>query len=89
MRRSQAEKLKPSVRRGHSTTVKAANRVAKVAKRRSETMTVKPSGRDSKISKIEESLADGRRVLEIEARAVQSLVDRLDAKFAKAVQLLV
>jgi arabinose-5-phosphate isomerase len=52
-------------------------------------MTVKPSGRDSKISKIEESLADGRRVLEIEARAVQSLVDRLDAKFAKAVQLLV
>ncbi|HSA84962.1 MAG TPA: KpsF/GutQ family sugar-phosphate isomerase [Nitrospira sp.] len=52
-------------------------------------MTVKPSGREVKAAKMEESLADGRRVLEIEARAVQSLVDRLDAKFAKAVDLLV
>lgn len=52
-------------------------------------MTLKPSGRASKAAKMEESLADGRRVLEIEARAVQSLVDRLDARFAKAVELLV
>ena len=33
------------------------------------------------------SLAEGRRVLKIEARAVQALVDRLDAQFAKAVDL--
>ncbi|OQW33640.1 MAG: D-arabinose 5-phosphate isomerase [Nitrospira sp. SG-bin1] len=38
---------------------------------------------------MEESLADGRRVLDIEARAVQALTARLDAKFAKAVDLLV
>ncbi len=47
------------------------------------------SGRASKTEKTVSSLADGRRVLEIEARAVQSLVDRLDAKFAKAVDVLV
>ncbi|MBH0201873.1 MAG: KpsF/GutQ family sugar-phosphate isomerase [Nitrospira sp.] len=52
-------------------------------------MTVKPSSRESKSSRAEESLADGRRVLEIEARAVLALIERLDAKFAKAVQLLV
>ncbi|ALA59701.1 KpsF/GutQ family sugar-phosphate isomerase [Nitrospira moscoviensis] len=34
------------------------------------------------------SLGDGKRVLEIEARAVQALIDRLDNKFAKAVDLL-
>lgn len=34
------------------------------------------------------SLAEGRRVLKIEARAVQALVDRLDAQFDKAVDLL-
>ena len=34
------------------------------------------------------SLAEGRRVLRIEARAVQTMVDRLDAQFAKAVDLL-
>jgi arabinose-5-phosphate isomerase len=34
------------------------------------------------------SLGDGKRVLEIEARAVQALIDRLDSKFAKAVDLL-
>lgn len=34
------------------------------------------------------SLGDGRRVLEIEARAVQALIDRLDSKFAKAVDVL-
>ena len=34
------------------------------------------------------SLAEGRRVLEIEARAVQALIERLDDQFAKAVDLL-
>ena len=34
------------------------------------------------------SLAEGRRVLRIEARAVQTLVDRLDSQFGKAVDLL-
>ncbi len=34
------------------------------------------------------SLDEGRRVLTIEARAVQALVERLDDKFAKAVDLL-
>ena len=34
------------------------------------------------------SLAEGRRVLRIEARAVQTLVDRLDVQFANAVDLL-
>jgi len=35
------------------------------------------------------SLDEGRRVLEIEARAVQALIQRLDEKFTKAVDLLV
>jgi arabinose-5-phosphate isomerase len=34
------------------------------------------------------SVAEGRRVLRIEAHAVQALVDRLDAQFAKAVDLV-
>lgn len=34
------------------------------------------------------SLAEGRRVLAIEARAVESLINRLDDRFAKAVELL-
>lgn len=34
------------------------------------------------------SVAEGRRVLKIEARAVQALVDRLDAQFGKAVDVL-
>jgi len=34
------------------------------------------------------SLAEGRRVLKIEARAVQALVDRLDAQFDKAVDVI-
>ncbi len=34
------------------------------------------------------SLGDGKRVLAIEARAVQALIDRLDSKFSKAVDLL-
>ena len=33
-------------------------------------------------------LGDGRRVLEIEARAVQTLIERLDSRFAKAVEVL-
>jgi arabinose-5-phosphate isomerase len=89
MRRSKTKKLKPSARRNEATKVTIAGPVAKAEKRRSNTVTVKPSGRESKAAKMDESLADGRRVLEIEARAVQSLVDRLDAKFAKAVDLLV
>lgn len=34
------------------------------------------------------TLGDGKRVLEIEARAVQALIDRLDDSFVKAVELL-
>lgn len=34
------------------------------------------------------SLAEGRRVLEIEARAVRALIDRLDQRFEQAVDLL-
>ncbi len=34
------------------------------------------------------SLAEGRRVLTMEARAVQALIDRVDEKFGKAVDLL-
>jgi len=34
------------------------------------------------------SLGDGKRVLEIEARAVQALVERMDGRFEKAVDLL-
>src|SRR5512135_2202847 len=34
------------------------------------------------------SLEEGKRVLAIEARAVQALIDRLDGGFAKAVDLL-
>ncbi len=52
-------------------------------------MAMKPSGRESKAAKMEESLADGRRVLEIEARAVEALIDRLDERFVKAVDILV
>ena len=89
MRRGKAKKLKPFARRNITPTVKTAGTVSKVGKKRSKTMTVKPSGRESKAAKMEESLTDGRHVLEIEAQAVQSLIDRLDAKFAKAVDLLV
>ena len=34
------------------------------------------------------SIQHGKRVLEIEARAITALVDRLDERFAKAVDLL-
>ena len=43
----------------------------------------------SKILKGPDSLKDGKRVLEIEARAVLALVDRLDETFSRAVDLLV
>lgn len=89
MRRGKAEKLKPFARRNNTTTVKTADTVSKAGKKNSKTMPAKTSGREVKTSKVEESLTDGRRVLEIEARAVQSLIDRLDARFAKAVDLLV
>ncbi|MBM4139562.1 MAG: KpsF/GutQ family sugar-phosphate isomerase [Nitrospira sp.] len=43
----------------------------------------------SKAVKGRDSLNDGKRVLEIEARAVLALIDRLDEKFSKAVDLLI
>lgn len=43
----------------------------------------------SKTLKGLDSLHDGKRVLEIEARAVLALIDRLDEQFSKAVDLLV
>lgn len=89
MRRSTAKKLKPSARRNKTKTGPTTSTVSKAAEKRSKIMTVKPSGRELKAARIEESLAGGRRVLEIEARAVQALINRLDAKFAKAVDLLV
>ena len=48
----------------------------------------KPSGARSATPKSRTSLDAGRRVLDIEARAVQALVQRLDAGFSEAVDLL-
>lgn len=45
--------------------------------------------RTSKAEKGQSSLAEGRRVLEIEARAVEALIERLDERFVKAVDVLV
>ena len=45
--------------------------------------------RASKSEKGQGSLAEGRRVLEIEARAVDALIERLDERFVKAVDVLV
>lgn len=57
--------------------------------RRSKTSKLKSEVRSTpKAVKSLGSLGDGKRVLEIEARAVQALIDRLDSKFAKAVDLL-
>lgn len=57
--------------------------------RRSKAQKLKVAARPaSKVIKSLGSLGDGKRVLEIEARAVQALVDRLDSKFAKAVDVL-
>ncbi len=50
---------------------------------------LKSVGRTVKESRTLGSLAEGRRVLEIEAQAVQALINRLDEKFTKAVDLLV
>ena len=49
---------------------------------------IKPSGAQSATPKSRTSLDAGRRVLDIEARAVQALVQRLDAGFSEAVDLL-
>ncbi|HSN05642.1 MAG TPA: D-arabinose 5-phosphate isomerase, partial [Nitrospira sp.] len=59
--------------------------------RRSQTTKLKPKPKRSPAPKGVKSLGslgDGKRVLEIEARAVQALVDRMDSKFEKAVDLL-
>ncbi len=57
--------------------------------RRDKTETIKPAGQPlAKSVKGQESLDEGRRVLAIEARAVQTLIGRLDANFSKAVDLL-
>lgn len=57
--------------------------------RRSKTQKLKPAPRPApRAVKSLGSLGDGKRVLAIEARAVQALVDRLDNKFAKAVDVL-
>ena len=57
--------------------------------RRSKTAKLKPNGpQPAKTVKSLGSVGDGKRVLDIEARAVQSLIGRIDEKFAKAVELL-
>ena len=48
----------------------------------------KPNGARSATPKRRTSLDAGRRVLEIEARAVQALVQRLDGEFSEALDLL-
>ena len=48
----------------------------------------KPKGAQAVSSKGGTSLDVGRRVLDIEARAVQALVQRLDGGFSEAVTLL-
>lgn len=58
--------------------------------RRDKTETIKMAAQPvAKSVKGQESLDEGRRVLAIEARAVQTLIDRLDSTFTKAVDLLV
>jgi arabinose-5-phosphate isomerase len=61
--------------------------------RRDKTEKLKPSAAPaspplSRAARRLGTLEDGRRVLEIEARAVNALIDRLDESFAKAVDLL-
>ncbi|MDH4083029.1 MAG: KpsF/GutQ family sugar-phosphate isomerase [Nitrospira sp.] len=55
---------------------------------RDKTVKPTPAARGSKPEKGSGSLAEGRRVLEIEARAVEALIERLDDRFAKAVDVL-
>ncbi len=57
--------------------------------RSGKTVNLTASSRTSKEARTQGSLADGKRVLAIEARAVQTLIDRVDDKFVKAVDLLV
>ncbi|MGE0645049.1 MAG: SIS domain-containing protein [Nitrospira sp.] len=56
---------------------------------RDKTAKLTPTVRTSKTEKGQSSLAEGRRVLEIEARAVEALIERLDERFVKAVDVLV
>ncbi|HEX6826708.1 MAG TPA: SIS domain-containing protein, partial [Nitrospiraceae bacterium] len=52
------------------------------------TKVTKPNGIRSAMPKSRTSLDAGRRVLDIEARAVQALIQRLDDEFSEAVDLL-
>ncbi len=56
--------------------------------RRRTTRKLNPAARPARVVKSLGSLADGRRVLEIEARAVLALLDRLDRQFPRAVEVL-
>ena len=58
--------------------------------RRRNSTTITPAKKKpaAKAMKSLGSLGEGKRVLEIEARAVQAMVDRLDETFAKAVTVL-
>ncbi|MDH5641688.1 MAG: SIS domain-containing protein, partial [Nitrospira sp.] len=61
--------------------------------RRDKTEKLKPSAAPvsppvSRAARRLGTLEDGRRVLEIEARAVNALIDRLDESFVKAVDVL-
>lgn len=57
--------------------------------RRGKNQNLRPASiQTAKTVKTLGSLRDGKRVLAIEARAVQSLIDRIDVKFEKAVELL-
>lgn len=57
--------------------------------RRGKNQNLRPaSSQTAKTIKSLGSLRDGKRVLAIEARAVQSLIDKIDVKFEKAVELL-
>jgi arabinose-5-phosphate isomerase len=47
-----------------------------------------PIGHHELESALKQTVADGRRVLEMESQAVQALIDRLNASFQKAVEIL-
>ena len=89
MRRGKAKRLKPVARRSQSTGRTPVSQGSKASTKRRKTTTVTQSGRESKAAKMSEIIADGRRVLEIEARAIEALIDRLDERFVKAVDILV
>ncbi len=48
----------------------------------------RPRPRPRTVERVGDSLAEGKRVLEIEAQAVLALIDRLNGQFAKAVDVL-